>query len=50
MVRFSVYQTADGLPPLPAPEEVTRVGEWMVKKGMLKAVPAFEDVVYPAAR
>ena len=50
MVRFSIYQTADGLPPLPAPEEVTRVGDWMVKKGMLKAVPAYEDVVYPAAR
>ena len=47
MVRFSMFGTADGLPPLPTAEEVRRVGEWMVQKKMIKAVPAYEDVVAP---
>lgn len=45
MVRFSMFGTKDGLPPLPTASDVTRVGEWMVKKGMIKAVPAYESVV-----
>lgn len=45
MVRFSMFGTKDGLPPLPTASDVTRVGEWMVKKGMIKAVPAYENVV-----
>lgn len=47
MVRFSMFGTADGLPPLPTAEEVRRVGEWMVQKKMIKSVPAYEDVVAP---
>ncbi len=45
MVRFSMFGTKDGLPPLPTASDVTRVGDWMVKKGMIKAVPAYESVV-----
>lgn len=45
MVRFSMFGTADGLPPLPSEADVTRVGEWMVKKGMIKSVPEFKRVV-----
>ncbi|MDD7022733.1 MAG: ABC transporter substrate-binding protein [Aeromonadales bacterium] len=48
MVRFSLFGTKDGLPPLPTEEEVRRVGEWMTSKGMLKSVPDFKDVVYQA--
>ena len=47
MVRFSMFGTADGLPPLPTREEVNRVGEWMKSKGMISAVPAYEEVVAP---
>ncbi|MGN0909476.1 MAG: ABC transporter substrate-binding protein [Succinivibrio sp.] len=46
MVRFSLFGTSDGLPPLPTREEVSRVGQWMLSKGMLKALPAYGDVVY----
>lgn len=45
MVRFSLFETEDGLPPLPTEADVARVGEWMMKKGMIKAVPAYHDVV-----
>lgn len=45
MVRFSMFGTSDGLPPLPSAEDVRRVGEWMVAKHMIKAVPAYESVV-----
>lgn len=45
MVRFSMFNTSDGLPPLPTAAEVQRVGEWMLDKGMIKAVPAYESVV-----
>ncbi len=45
MVRFSMFGTKDGLPPLPTASDVTRVGDWMVKKGMIKAVPAYVSVV-----
>lgn len=47
MVRFSMFGTGNGLPPLPSVEEVRRVGEWMVRKNMIKSVPAYEDVVVP---
>ena len=50
MVRFSIYGTADGLPPLPTEAEVKRVGEWMIKKGMLKAVPDYASIVVPACK
>ena len=45
MVRFSMFGTNDGLPPLPSAEDVRRVGEWMVGKNMIKAVPAYDSVV-----
>lgn len=45
MVRFSMFGTNDGLPPLPSAEDVRRVGEWMVDKNMIKAVPVYESVV-----
>lgn len=47
MVRFSMFGTADGLPPLPTREDVRRIGEWMKTKGMISAVPAYESVVAP---
>lgn len=46
MVRFSIYSSPDGLPPLPTAEDVERVGNWMVQKGMIKSAPAFADVVW----
>lgn len=45
MVRFSMFGTADGLPPLPTEADVTRVGNWMIEKGMIKTVPAYRDVI-----
>lgn len=45
MVRFSMFGTKDGLPPLPTASDVTRVGDWMVKKGMIKSIPAYDAVV-----
>ncbi len=45
MVRFSMFGTADGLPPLPSETDVKRVGEWMIEKGMIKAVPAYADII-----
>lgn len=47
MVRFSLFGRENGLPPLPSEEEIKRVGEWMAEHGMLKAVPAWSDVVFP---
>lgn len=49
MVSFSIYGTKDGLPPLPTAAEVERVGAWMKEQGMIKTVPAWKDVVVPAA-
>lgn len=46
MVRFSLFGREDGLPPLPTEDEVKRVGQWMVERGMIKNVPAFESVVW----
>lgn len=46
MVRFSLFGRADGLPPMPTAEDVQRVGQWMKDKGVLKNVPAFEDVIW----
>lgn len=46
MVRFSLFGRDDGLPPPPTAEDVKRVGEWMLKQGMIKSVPQYEDVIY----
>ncbi len=48
MLRFSLFKTADGLPPLPSAEEVKRVGDWMLSHKMLDTLPRYEDVVVPA--
>ena len=46
MVRFSLFGREDGLPPPPSAEDVQRVGQWMLQRGMIKSVPAYEEVVY----
>ncbi|MGN1208910.1 MAG: ABC transporter substrate-binding protein, partial [Duodenibacillus sp.] len=46
MVRFSLFGTADGLPPLPKAEEVKRVGGWMLERGMIKSQPSYDAVVW----
>ncbi len=45
MLRFSLFKTADGLPPLPTEAEVKRVGEWMIDHKMIDALPRYSDVV-----
>ncbi len=45
MPRYSEKAGPDGLLPLPAEADIRRVGDWMVGKGMLKAVPAASEVV-----
>ncbi len=47
MVRFSLFDRADGLPPPPTEEDVMRVGDWMKAKGMIESVPTYADVVAP---
>ena len=47
MVRFSLFDRADGLPPPPTEEDVKRVGDWMKAKGMIESVPTYADVVAP---
>ena len=46
MVRFSMFKTDDGLPPLPQKADVERVGQWMQQKGILKNVPDYSRIVY----
>ena len=46
MVRFSLFGTADGLPPLPTESDVKRVGAWMLDHKMVKSVPSYEDIVW----
>lgn len=46
MVRFSLFGRADGLPPPPSAQDVQRVGEWMLERGMIKKVPAYEEIIY----
>ena len=45
MIRFSQFGTQDGLPPLPNEQDVQRVGQWMLEKGMIQSVPAYETIV-----
>lgn len=47
MIRFSLFNREDGLPPPPSADDVRRVGEWMKNKGMISAIPAYADVVAP---
>lgn len=47
MPRYSIYGTADLLPALPSAREIERVGRWMVKKGMITAIPTREAIVFP---
>ena len=46
MVRFSLFGTADGLPPLPTESDVKRVGAWMLDHKMVKSVPSHKDIVW----
>lgn len=46
MVRFSMFDTADALPPLPSQADIKRVGQWMYEKGILKMIPNYDQVVY----
>lgn len=46
MVRFSLFGRQDGLPPLPSAQDVERVGQWMVQRGMIKSVPEYAEVIY----
>ena len=47
MVRLSLFDRADGLPPPPTEEDEKRVGDWMKAKGMIESVPTYADVVAP---
>lgn len=47
MVRFDLFGTPDGLPPLPTREDMERVETWMMSRGMIKKAPAYQDVVFP---
>lgn len=47
MVRFSLFGTKSGLPPLPSPADVARVGQWMLSHKMLKSIPEYSDVIFP---
>ncbi len=46
MLRFSLFKSADGLPPLPTDEELERVGNWMMTHKMLKAMPDLKQIVF----
>ncbi len=46
MLRFSIFKTADGLPPMPSDEELERVGRWMMTHKMLKAMPDLKQIVF----
>ena len=46
MLHFSMFKTADGLPPMPTYEELYRVGQWMIAHKLLKAMPDLEKIVF----
>lgn len=45
MPKYSALAAAGGLLPLPTAADVARVGEWMVRRGMIRTVPAAAEVV-----
>lgn len=45
MPKYSVLAAKDGLLPMPTAADVARVGEWCVKRGMIRTVPAATEVV-----
>ena len=47
MARFDLFGTPDGMPPLPSREDMERVEAWMLSRNLIKAAPAYEDVVFP---
>ncbi len=47
MVRFDLFGTPDGMPPLPTREDMERVEGWMSSRGMLKNAPAYEEIIFP---
>lgn len=46
MPTYAHFGTADGLPPLPSAADVKRTADWMIGKGMIKAIPKLEEVVF----
>lgn len=46
MPTYAHFGTADGLPPLPSAADVKRTADWMIGKGMIKASPKLEEVVF----
>ncbi len=46
MVRFDLFGTPDGMPPLPTPEDMARVEAWMMLRGMIKSAPEYGDIVF----
>ena len=46
MPTYAHFGTADGLPPLPSAADVKRTADWMIGKGMIKAMPKLEEVVF----
>ena len=47
MIRFDLFGTPDGMPPLPSREDMARVETWMLSRGLIKTAPAYADVVFP---
>ncbi len=46
MVRFSLFKSQDGLPPLPTAQEVKRVADWMISRKMIEKTPDYQSVVW----
>lgn len=44
--KFSGFETADGLPPLPSEQYLQEAARWLVQKGILKQIPELSSCVY----
>ena len=47
MLRFDLFNTPDGLPPLPTEEDMSRVEAWMMERGLLRNAPEYGQIVFP---
>ena len=43
--KFGGFPTPDGLPELPARDDVKRASEWLLRRGILSKAPDLESVV-----